>query len=184
MPIYRGVNGVNREITDQFRGFEGVNRRILEQWRGVEGVNRRVFNKVKIYSVLLNLQYLEGSYEIKDYGTYLFVRINGKHINGNTDVNRVAVGWEVRELTPGDVVEFTYEFIANPSGVTHFDLWKGDVANPGTVVRIDSGSGATSVTVGSGANRARLAINCGSIDVADKSLRITKITLNDKQIYP
>lgn len=43
MTIYRGVNGVNREIKQQFRGVGGVNREIKEQYRGVGGVNRKVF---------------------------------------------------------------------------------------------------------------------------------------------
>jgi len=184
MPIYRGVDGVNREITGQFRGFEGVNRKIVEQWRGVEGVNRQVYSKKLIRSSLGNLQYLEGSYENEDYGTYLFARINGKHINGNTDTTRVYSGWEVRNLTPGDVVEFTYEFIANPSGVMWFDLYKNDGTTPGTVIGINSSSGTTSVTVSGSGDRARLIINCGSATVADKTLKITQVKLNGVQIYP
>lgn len=44
MSIYRGHQGINREVTQQLRGYLGVNREIQEQYRGVAGVNRLVFS--------------------------------------------------------------------------------------------------------------------------------------------
>ena len=44
MSIYRGINGVNREVKKQYRGVGGVNREIKEQYRGVDGVNRKIFS--------------------------------------------------------------------------------------------------------------------------------------------
>lgn len=45
MTIYRGVDGANHSIKQQFRGVGGVNREIKEQYRVFNGVNRNVFNR-------------------------------------------------------------------------------------------------------------------------------------------
>ena len=120
--IYRGVAGVNRKIISQYRGVEGVNRKIVEQWRGVEGVNRKVFAEEPIVSFntyTLNLDKLVGSYELYDYDTYLFIRINGRHSDGITPTitNRVICGWEIQRLTDWGRVTFSYEFTTFPQEV-------------------------------------------------------------------
>lgn len=43
MPIYQGVNGVNRAIKQVHQGVGGVNRSLKEKWQGVGGVNRKIF---------------------------------------------------------------------------------------------------------------------------------------------
>ena len=183
LDIYRGVSGTNRKIKKQFRGVSRVNREIKEQWRGLSGVNRKVFNRQIIEQRLIRLENLIGSYEINDFGTYLWARINGKHISGNTNQNKVYCGWGINNLVPGDVAEFTYEFTTIPTGVSYFDLSKGDGAT-GQLVSINSTSGTATVTVSSSATKAVLDINCGSATTADKSLRITNVKLNGVQIYP
>lgn len=53
MAIYRGVNGVNRQVKKQYRGINGVNREIKEQWRGFNGVNRPVMKKPYVVTNIL-----------------------------------------------------------------------------------------------------------------------------------
>ena len=48
MPIFRGVNGANRELKEIYRGISGVNRSIKEIYRGVNGVNRQLFGTKKM----------------------------------------------------------------------------------------------------------------------------------------
>lgn len=43
MPIYQGVDGINRQIKQIYQGVGGVNRSIKEKWQGVGGVNRKIF---------------------------------------------------------------------------------------------------------------------------------------------
>jgi hypothetical protein len=96
MTIYRGLNGVNREIKQQFRGLSGVNREIKEQYRGYGGVNRKVFQN-------LNPMYGDGS--------------NNATENGYTDL--IYVG------TPGSnslyTDQHTYAISGNWYNMRHWD---------------------------------------------------------------
>ena len=185
MPIYRGVDGVNREITGQFRGVEGVNRKIKEQYRVVDGVYRKVFAEEPIISFntyTLNLDKLVGSYELYDYDTYLFIRINGRHIDGPTDTNRVICGWEIKGLQIGDEVTFSYEFTNRSEGGRYSALLYYDGAQYDVLAW--SASDNASVTRTCAGNLVRLLQSCGSSDINDKSTKITSILLNGNQIYP
>lgn len=190
MPIYRGVDGVNREITGQFRGVEGVNRKIKEQYRVVDGVYRKVFAEepiepISINTYTLNLDKLIGSYELDDYDTYLFIRINGRHIDGATSTitNRVICGWEIQGLQIGDEVTFSYEFTVISTGGLHSYLFYYDGAQYSNFLANDVNKNA-SVTITCAGNLVRLLQNCGNSVTTDKSTKITSILLNGNQIYP
>ena len=185
--IYRGVAGVNRKIKEQYRGVEGVNRKIKEQYRVVGGVYRKVFAEEPIVSInpyTLNLDKLVGSYELYDYDTYLFIRINGRHKNGVTEAitNRVICGWEIQGLQIGDEVTFSYEFTTNSSGGSYSALFYYDGANSSALANDDNRN--ESVTITCAGNLVRLLQSCGSYATYDKSTKITSILLNGNQIYP
>jgi hypothetical protein len=186
--IYRGVAGVNRKIISQYRGVEGVNRRIVEQWRGVEGVNRKVFAEEPIEPIsfntyTLNLDKLVGSYELYDYGTYLFIRINGRHIDGDTYADRVICGWEIQNIQIGDEVTFSYEFTTIPTGDSFARLFYYDGAAYSSTLASTANKNA-SETITCAGNLVRLLQDCGSEGTYDKSTKITSILLNGNQIYP
>ena len=186
--IYRGVAGVNRKIKEQYRGVEGVNRKIKEQYRVVDGVYRKVFAEGPISAYTLNLDKLVGSYELYDYDTYLFIRINGghKHVNGNTYENMVICGWEIKGLQSGDEVVFSYEFTTIPSGGLPSALFYYDGAQYSASLAWDDNKDA-SETITCAGNLVRLIQTCGSyvyIATYDKSTKITSILLNGNQIYP
>ena len=185
--IYRGVAGVNRKIKEQYRGVEGVNRRIVEQWRGVEGVNRKVFAEepISINTYTLNLDKLVGSYELYDYDTYLFIRINGKHSDGSTYeiTDRVICGWEIKGLQIGDEVTFSYEFTPIPTGHSYAGLYYYDGAQYSSALAHNFNKNA-SETITCAGNLVRLLQNCGSAETINKSTKITSILLNGNQIYP
>ena len=186
--IYRGVAGVNRIIKSQYRGVEGVNRRIVEQWRGVEGVNRKVFAEEPIISFntyTLNLDKLIGSYELYDYDTYLFIRINGYHSDGLTQTisNRVICGWEIQNIQIGDEVTFSYEFTTIPTGSLAAGLYYYDGAQYSSALA-DYDNKNASETITCAGNLVRLLQSCGTAVTYDKSTKITSILLNGNQIYP
>lgn len=66
--IYRGVNGVNKLITQQFRGVSGVNREIKEQYRGVNGVNRLVFKRKYTVSDINKIEFVYSTSPIAETG--------------------------------------------------------------------------------------------------------------------
>lgn len=192
--IYRGVAGVNRKIKSQYRGVGGVNRKIKEQYRVVDGVYRKVFAEepiepISINTYTLNLDKLIGSYELYDYDTYLFIRINGRHIDGNTNTNRVICGWEIQNIQIGDEVTFSYEFTTIPAGgLSEGGLYAGlyyynGAAYSDSALANDANKNA-SVTITCAGNLVRLLQNCGSKGTFDKSTKITSILLNGNQIYP
>ena len=185
--IYRGVEGVNRKIKEQYRGVEGVNRKIKEQYRVVDGVYRKVFAEEPIISFntyTLNLDKLVGSYELYDYDTYLFIRINGKHVNGPTNENKVICGWEIQNIQIGDEVTFSYEFTTIPSpGGTLAGLFYYDGAQYSSYLANSVDKNA-SVTITCAGNLVRLLQDCGSESTFNKSTKITSILLNGNQIYP
>ena len=186
--IYRGVAGVNRKIKSQYRGVEGVNRKIKEQYRVVDGVYRKVFAEEPIISIntyTLNLDKLIGSYELYDYDTYLFIRINGRHSDGQTDTitNRVICGWEIKGLQSGDVVTFSYEFTTIPTGGEDAQLFYYDGAQYSSELAWNANKNA-SETITCAGNLVRLLQSCGDAGTYDKSTKITSILLNGNQIYP
>ena len=186
--IYRGVAGVNRKIKEQYRGVEGVNRKIKEQYRVVDGVYRKVFaeRQISFTPYTLNLHRLIGSYELYDYDTYLFIRINGRHIDGYTDAitNRVICGWEIKGLQIGDEVTFSYEFTTIPMpGGPNADLRYYDGAQYSSNLAWDTNKNA-SETITCAGNLVRLLQSCGTPSIYDKSTKITSILLNGNQIYP
>lgn len=44
-PLYAGVGGVVRELTEMYTGIGGVVKPMTEMWAGVGGVNRQIFKK-------------------------------------------------------------------------------------------------------------------------------------------
>lgn len=182
--IYRGVEGVNRKIKEQYRGVEGVNRKIKEQYRVVDGVYRKVFAEEPVISIntyTLNLNNLIGSYELYDYGTYLFIRIDGRHHLGDTGIDPVICGWKIQNLQIGDEVTFSYEFNTNSSAPFAGFGYSDGVNSSELAWNIDEN---TSVTITCAGNWLLLYQYCGSRDTHDKSTKITSILLNGNQIYP
>lgn len=47
-PLYAGIGGVVRELTEMHTGINGVVTPITEMWAGVNGVNRQIFNTIKM----------------------------------------------------------------------------------------------------------------------------------------
>lgn len=43
-PLYAGIGGVVRELTEMYTGVGGVVRPMTEMWAGVDGVNRQIFS--------------------------------------------------------------------------------------------------------------------------------------------
>ena len=43
-PLYAGIGGVVRELTDLYTGVGGVVKPMTEMWAGVGGVNRQIFS--------------------------------------------------------------------------------------------------------------------------------------------
>jgi hypothetical protein len=184
--IYRGVAGVNRKIKEQYRGVAGVNRKIKEQYRVVDGVYRKVFAEEPIISIntyTLNLDKLIGSYELYDYDTYLFIRINGSHIDGPTYANMVMCGWEIKGLQIGDEVTFSYEFTTIPTGDSFAGLYYYDGTQYRSPLAGEFDKNA-SVTITCAGNLVRLLQYCGSYTTYNKFTKITSILLNGNQIYP
>lgn len=187
--IYRGVAGVNRKIKSQYRGVGGVNRRIKEQYRVVDGVYRKVFEErqISINPYTLNLDKLRGSYELHDYGTYLFIRINGEHVYGYTSAvpDRVICGWEINGLQEGDTIEFSYEFTTNLQEGLYADLRYYDGEEYSSFALADYYNSTSTATIACAGNLVRLIQTCGSGSTYDKSTKITSILLNgNQQIYP
>lgn len=54
MPIYAGLNGVNRKLKELFCGISGVNRSIKKMYAGINGVNREIFGGSGLYIELVN----------------------------------------------------------------------------------------------------------------------------------
>jgi hypothetical protein len=70
LSIYRGINGVNRELIEIYRGVDGVNREIVEVHRGVGGVNRKVFDKDKSGEIIfLNGQFYKSLVQNPSYSS-------------------------------------------------------------------------------------------------------------------
>lgn len=51
-PLYAGIGGVVRELTEMHTGIGGAVRELTEMWARVDGVNRQIFSAVK-YSVVI-----------------------------------------------------------------------------------------------------------------------------------
>src|SRR5690606_34301452 len=154
-----------------------------EQYRVVDGVYRKVFTEGPISAYTLNLDKLVGSYELTDYGTYLFIRINGRHIDGPTNPNRVVCGWEIKGLQIGDEVTFAYEFRTSFTGGLYAGLHYYDGATYSNYLAWQFDKNA-SVTITCAGNLVRLIQSCGSTETYDKFTKITSILLNGNQIYP
>ena len=62
MSIFRGVDGVNREIKKIYRGIGGVNREIKEIYRSVDNRNQKVFdgNKLKFTDEFFKIERVEA----------------------------------------------------------------------------------------------------------------------------
>ena len=62
MSIFRGVDGVNREIKKIYRGVDGVNREIKEIYRSVDNRNQKVFdgNKLKFTDEFFKIERAEA----------------------------------------------------------------------------------------------------------------------------
>lgn len=53
-PLYAGIGGVVRELTEMYAGVGGVVKPMTEMWAGIGGVERQMFSTVK-YSVVIAL---------------------------------------------------------------------------------------------------------------------------------
>ena len=47
-PLYAGIGGVVRELTEMHAGINGVVTPLTEMWAGVDGVNRQIFSAIKM----------------------------------------------------------------------------------------------------------------------------------------
>ena len=48
MPLYAGIGGVVRELTEMHTCINGVVTPLTEMWAGVDGVNRQIFSSIKM----------------------------------------------------------------------------------------------------------------------------------------
>ena len=62
MALFRGVNGVARQIVEQHRGINNVARKITEEYRGINGVARKTFGS-ELYLIR------DGEYEVDFHNT-------------------------------------------------------------------------------------------------------------------
>lgn len=53
-PLYAGIGGVVRELTEMDAGINGVVTPLTEMWAGVGGVNRQIFKYVTLSAFVLN----------------------------------------------------------------------------------------------------------------------------------
>ena len=47
-PLYAGIGGVVRELTEMYTGVDGVVKPMTEMWAGVRGVERQIFSAVTL----------------------------------------------------------------------------------------------------------------------------------------
>lgn len=72
MPLYTGIGGVRKEITEMSCGISGVKRDMSEMWAGINGVKRRIFSSVK-WSVTVNMSGM-------NFQSSFYITINGEKI--------------------------------------------------------------------------------------------------------
>lgn len=96
LAVYRGVNGVNREIKQIFRGVNGVNRKIQQQYRGINGTNRIVFR---------------DGYRLDEIAQVVFKVYHASAVSLNDTVTHTNLEMElVRLRTNGkDIVSYSFE---------------------------------------------------------------------------
>ena len=75
-PLYAGIGGVVRELTEMDAGINGVVTPLTEMWAGVGGVNRQIFSTVKYSVVIAVFNY--SNYPDSDQA---YILIDGKTYN-------------------------------------------------------------------------------------------------------
>lgn len=71
-PLYAGIGGVVRELTEMHTGINGVVTPLTEMWAGIDGVNRQIFSSAKPAVVTLEkTQYMSWN------PNYVYVVIDG-----------------------------------------------------------------------------------------------------------
>lgn len=72
-PLYTGIGGVRKEITEMSCGISGVKRDMSEMWAGINGVKRQIFSSVK-WSVTVNMSGMNFQ------GDVFYIEIDGERI--------------------------------------------------------------------------------------------------------
>lgn len=75
-PLYAGIGGVVRELTEMYTGVGGVVTPLTEMWAGVSGVERQIFSTVKYSVVIAVFNY--SNYPDSDRA---YILIDGKTYN-------------------------------------------------------------------------------------------------------
>ena len=71
-PLYTGIGGVRKEITEMSCGINGVKRDMSEMWAGISGVKRQIFSGVK-----WNVEVSMGG---MNFQSSFYITINGEKI--------------------------------------------------------------------------------------------------------
>lgn len=54
-PLYAGIGGVVRELTEMYTGINGVVKPMTEMWAGIDGVKRKIFSAKEPCSVTITI---------------------------------------------------------------------------------------------------------------------------------
>ena len=71
-PLYAGIGGVVRELTEMDAGINGVVTPLTEMWAGVGGVNRQIFSAVpELVNVQISLTDIQPSLQVGYVVSYI-----------------------------------------------------------------------------------------------------------------
>lgn len=80
-PLYAGIGGVVRELTEMYTGIGGVVKPMTEMWAGVSGVERQIFSSAKPAVVTIKTRQYTG-WDPED----VYVVIDGVKYTSDQDV--------------------------------------------------------------------------------------------------
>lgn len=173
-PLYAGIGGVVRELTEMYTGIGGVVKPMTEMWAGVSGVERQIFSAVteklaSEYSVgdILNLEDTNG--QLIEY-----VVVNQGIPDSSLYDSSCDGTWLLRrnlgeESIFGSTNAFSRSTLLNYLKNTVYSSFSQKVKNSIKTVKIPYTATSGSNTVSSGANG--LSCNCFALSCAELGFR-------------
>lgn len=111
MPLYTGIGGTRREITEIPCGIGGVKRDISEMWAGISGVKRQIFSSVK-WSVIVNMSGMNFQ------GNAFYLEIDGERIPWEYNTQKQL------EVSNGAII--TVSTPASSGSITGYITWNSN----------------------------------------------------------
>ena len=128
MPLYTGIGGTRREITEVPCGIGGVKRDVSEMWAGINGVKKQIFSSVK-WSVTVNMSGMNFQ------GNAFYLEIDGEKVPWEYNTQKhfnVSNGAIITVSTPASSGSIAGYITWNSNNIGH-----QSVANPFSFV-VDS----------------------------------------------